>query len=107
MRVRQHPYFDTEALLVSIHAPVRVRLRGRNIFFIKMSFNSRTREGATNSLIFQVIRISCFNSRTREGATICIVMRSVMVCFNSRTREGATSIGGYMSDKEKFQFTHP
>ena len=58
---------------VSIHAPVRVRLRESSVPFNIESFNSRTREGATAESSAPVRRTS-FNSRTREGATKSCVM---------------------------------
>ena len=78
---------------VSIHAPVKVRQDAPELLEGLTSFNSRTREGATDHIdrnchIFgvsihapvKVRRISVptfslnsgFNSRTREGATLSI-----------------------------------
>ena len=54
---------------VSIHAPVKVR---QCIGISKeeyLSFNSRTRKGATFLTVFNSFFYFCFNSRTRKGAT--------------------------------------
>ena len=76
-----------------------------------ISFNSRTREGATAEeavkakqlavSIHAPVRVRpmlktgkavffCFNSRTREGATLDENFPKFLTGFNSRTREGAT-----------------
>ena len=76
-------------------------------------FNSRAREGATQSAPVCISRRICFNSRAREGATdvdctstSTIVVSThapvrarlvdglyvdVRISFNSRAREGATA----------------
>ena len=81
----------------------------------EISFNSRTREGATKAGQHRGQNRVCFNSRTREGATsscffaysskyvsihapvkvrqLCqIFINFLQNCFNSRTREGATRV---------------
>ena len=48
-----------------------------------------------------------FNSRTREGATLNLLRSRNNECFNSRTREGATLTGVSFGVRVEFQFTHP
>ena len=93
-------------LLVSIHAPVKVRPVEQALSLIMIGFNSRTREGATMSIKGD-ISITGFNSRTREGATLCPANNCRCAGFNSRTREGATVCGYGYGDGGQFQFTHP
>ena len=93
MKVRQ----ELVALLselnrVSIHAPVKVRRINDLKVTSLISFNSRTREGATFAPVFHsIVQRSRFKSRTREGATLGGAT-SILggAGFNSRTREGAT-----------------
>ena len=55
--------------MVSIHAPVKVRRYNRGNIRKHFSFNSRTCEGATRyAKQLNKLKI-CFNSRTCEGAT--------------------------------------
>ncbi len=99
-------------LLVSIHAPVKVRLYLLVAYLFLSSFNPRTREGATSTTLYPNLMPSCFNPRTREGATLHFfgsrIIGHVSIhapvkvrprlrlsalspsCFNPRTREGAT-----------------
>ena len=78
-----------------------------------VSFNPRTREGATHQLIWHVPQRNSFNPRTREGATYAdkyedgsymvsihapvrvrlppLFIQAYKKCFNPRTREGATA----------------
>ena len=68
VRVRQLKNKLSYTTNVSIHAPVRVRLIKFSITSNRISFNSRTREGATNGSAKDHSHPG-FNSRTREGAT--------------------------------------
>ena len=91
---------------VSIHAPVKVRLSSDGDILPQISFNSRTREGATFG--FNIFYIeTCFNSRTREGATKPRGGIQAKTGFNSRTREGATLTPSPSLPNTAFQFTHP
>ena len=93
---------------VSIHAPVRVRQGQKLVDGVKISFNSRTREGATPSVKFPYWSNQGFNSRTREGATPSVKFPYWSnQGFNSRTREGATTESVELFALGEFQFTHP
>ena len=80
------------ASIVSIHAPVRVRLEQGADGVIISGFNPRTREGATVSIASFFWR-SCVSIhapvRVRPGERHNAVS---VERFNPRTREGATSL---------------
>ena len=78
-------------MIVSIHAPVRVRRTYRRAFLAEGSFNPRTREGATRYC--RGVINDCMVSihapvRVRPSKGIRLYSRPG---FNPRTREGATS----------------
>ena len=94
---------------VSIHAPVRVRLNDSYVYKAKGCFNSRTREGATGSKLFNL-----FSNMSKVSIHAPVRVRHLLIvvyyglsCFNSRTREGATSIRCMIRVTLEFQFTHP
>ena len=77
-------------MTVSIHAPVKERLRGGGMHWEQDSFNSRSRKGATSVLAEQVrssnVSIHAPVRERRQGA----YRRTDTGCFNSRSRKGAT-----------------
>ncbi len=109
-----HPREHAAEEPVSIHAPVKERHNQSPAYRRHTSFNSRSREGATEQRrplsrtkevsihapvkerpFFRIISaLNCgFNSRSREGATCRYAARSAAGCsFNSRSREGATRL---------------
>ena len=98
---------ELKVVVVSIHAPVRVRPGPPRIQGRRRSFNSRTREGATKNRCVSFLRSIGFNSRTREGATLRVRSYSMLIRFNSRTREGATIMAAVLELSNPIQFTHP
>ena len=107
MRVRQTVVSGEETSGVSIHAPVRVRLNLPRYYFDRISFNSRTREGATRTAHGRG-KGGCFNSRTREGATNMDgkkkIVNVVSIHAPVRVRRQPPGQQGIFS---WFQFTHP
>ena len=93
---------------VSIHAPVKVRLQNFLFLFWPVSFNSRTREGATAGFAFHIPKVLSFNSRTREGATqsgfkaVCITGVSIHAPVKVRHDKPLRPVIHIL-----FQFTHP
>ncbi len=75
--------------------------------FAGVSFNSRSREGATLGATRVRLTKLSFNSRSREGATPRVAYNSPNFRFNSRSREGATSAGFQTRLNCEFQFTLP
>ena len=90
-------------------------------------FNPRTRDGATNPLVFLsfftyvsiharvMVRhlqnsytsgMESFNPRTRDGATNNLQRDKTGQSFNPRTRDGATSIWNRRLEMFPFQSTH-
>ena len=78
------------------------------VMFRTLSFNSRTREGATRCNFLYSFWFNCFNSRTREGATI-ILIAIISASFVSihapvRVRQIIWILFVFAT---LFQFTHP
>ena len=107
VRVRLFSNSALSISFVSIHAPVRVR-RSFYLNSIKEKLFQFTHPWGCDltNVINGYLRYS-FNSRTREGATFFFSWPFLKMCFNSRTREGATTL--YPNDRKPwmFQFTHP
>ena len=76
--------------LVSIHAPVRERLSVLCVTITPISFNSRSREGATFGVKPRTVdSYVSIHAPVRERPEVCNERYSGL-CFNSRSREGAT-----------------
>ena len=82
-----------QANVISIHAPLRERLRLRLPYSPQQNFNPRSLTGATtrDSVIAKVP--AHFNPRSLTGATSSNAFTKVIIChFNPRSLTGATTV---------------
>ena len=93
---------------VSIHAPVRERPDFTLIVKRKISFNPRSREGATSDTTQPAAPLNGFNPRSREGATIGGDVDAVPepVSIHAPVRERRAAMGE-VKTMESFQSTLP
>ena len=98
---------DNDYFVVSIHAPVKVRLFFDKDDFILEGFNPRTREGATKALFNFAISFIVSIHAPVKVRLLPDNIRRFQKSFNPRTREGATFAQLKWAIARLFQSTHP
>ena len=86
-------YLSLGLNLVSIHAPVKGRLKRKNFLLCRICFNPRPREGATKAHGWSNRWTEVSIHAPVKGRPIRHRCESICKSFNPRPREGATYIG--------------